>query len=168
MKNDLGSLYFVHSGAQGAVKVGFAVNPTARLASLQTGNPGKLSLGSEIPIHSDAEAAFHDFMKPHRIAREWYPSDELLFHIEWQLADVWAEKVEGAIEARVPWPCWAEIRDNPQGIYLTAADMKRALRKLVREYFEDDPDDPEPVTITNHWTSRPAAKRRRGAMSRSP
>ena len=42
------NIYFIASGKDGPVKIGFAVNPDLRIKDLQTGNPCKLILVGRI------------------------------------------------------------------------------------------------------------------------
>lgn len=148
-----GHLYFIESPAQKAVKVGFAVDIYSRTATLQSGNPEKLVLYGCVPIEADVEELFHTIMKPHRIAREWYPYDTLIEVLCGCLIEMWDEEVEVSVGPAV----FREMRDeraNLAEIYLTAKAVRAAMPGWLAEYFageeEEGPSDAPPVT--NHWT----------------
>lgn len=155
MKNQFGHLYFIHSYAQNAVKVGFAANVKARVPSLQSGNPAQLTIGTLVPIESDAERALHDFLKPHRLAREWYPADTLMFAIECELVEAWADLVMD----KTPEADWREVAneaENPTKVYLTAQQMRLQLRETVDTFFTPVPEEGWDARSmpTNHWAPR--------------
>lgn len=165
MKNDRGHLYFIHSKDQSAVKVGFAASVSGRLPSLQSGNPAQLTIGSMIPIEAEAEREFHQYMKPHRIAREWYPDDTLLFGLAWALTDEWCDKVEDRHDDAFGWPTTADPRSNEAGVYLAARDMRLFLPRFMAEFFEIDPDEPDAELPVNHWVSSTRSARNRRAAA---
>lgn len=76
-----GSCFFI---GQIGVKIGYSVDPRARVAELQTGNPRKLRLLGFIKGTIEDEARLHQrFIKDNVNVGEWFrPSDELLsiFH----------------------------------------------------------------------------------------
>ena len=153
----LGCLYFIHSDSQSAVKVGFATDVDDGFPSLQSGNPARLRIGATIPIESDAERRFHRIMRPHRIAREWYPADLLMQMLQDELVEAWGDKVE----QNTPFGSWPENGDlgtNLAGVYLTGAEMSAALVHLLKSFFEPDEDGDWPgdeVLPTNHWALGP-------------
>lgn len=149
-----GHLYFISSPKQEAVKVGFAVSTSSRLSTLQTGNPHPLQIDLGIPVEFAAEREFHEFMRPHRIAREWYPADILLDMLSDALLEAWEDKVIDATpESAEAWPMTAAYWVNDADVWLTGRDMRRLLPQLMREFFEPDPDDPTPLGIVNHWVN---------------
>ena len=76
-------LYFIMDESKGAVKIGLAVSPLARLRELQTGNPTPLKL---MRVWADSTATderwFHWYLAKHKINGEWfkyYDEDEGAF-----------------------------------------------------------------------------------------
>lgn len=72
-------VYFIQEGAHGPIKIGFSVDPRARLAALQTCNPRELRLIGLRPGSKEDERALHDRFAAQRVRGEWfYPGEELL------------------------------------------------------------------------------------------
>lgn len=137
-----GHLYLIHSKAQDAFKVGFATNPDTRIASLQSGNPDQLYIVGTVPIEEPAERVFHQVMKPHRIAREWYRDSEaaLIFGVFCELQEFWGDKVE-ATYGGSQWPIMGDEKVNPGGVYITATEMRRRLPRAVEEMLASSDED---------------------------
>lgn len=69
----LGRVYLIgRSDGHGPVKLGFSVNPEARLASIQTGHPHELQLLSDFPGTEYDERELHDQLSDHRERGEWF------------------------------------------------------------------------------------------------
>ncbi len=65
------SVYFI--GAEsGPIKIGVAANPTARLASLQTGHHEKLEILATCPGGQTQEYRYHDEFAAYRLHGEWF------------------------------------------------------------------------------------------------
>lgn len=71
-------IYFIRSG-HGAVKIGKAVDPRARLRELQTAHPDSLTLIAAVPAHAALERAIHEKFKHLRMEGEWFRLETDLF-----------------------------------------------------------------------------------------
>lgn len=164
-KTAQGYLYFIRSRTLDNVKVGFAVDPMRRLGGLQTGNPHKLELGTIVPVDAAAERIFHEVMRPHRTAGEWYPDDTLMACIDGQLIEFWGDKVQDTNDgSHVAWIRDGDEYTNPLGVFLTGPELRAALDQIITGYFamsDDDWDDDPPEPITNHWLPKPRRKVRK-------
>lgn len=83
-KGRVGSVYFIRSGVDGPVKIGFASDPEDRLKTLQTGHPEKLKILAVLPdrtLHD--ETALHHRFTHLKMRGEWFrPGPDLLKYIE--------------------------------------------------------------------------------------
>jgi len=75
-----GFVYFIQSGDQGPLKIGWAMQPSKRLKELQTGNPQKLRLLSTLAGSLRDEGAWHEWFKAHRITGEWFQPCQCVFN----------------------------------------------------------------------------------------
>lgn len=76
-------VYFIQSGAAGAIKIGKAFSPGVRLAELQTACPSTLRLLGSIPGDVLDERELHARFSDDRVRGEWFaPSAKLLSFIE--------------------------------------------------------------------------------------
>jgi hypothetical protein len=67
------SVYFIEEEGTGLIKIGHSNDTMARLASLQTGNPRKLTLLREIEGKGeDLERELHERYKANRLNGEWF------------------------------------------------------------------------------------------------
>lgn len=66
-----GFLYFIGSD-DGPIKIGFSVNPKARLRQLQHASPYDLRILATIPEGQDLEAHYHRCFAAHRLRGEWF------------------------------------------------------------------------------------------------
>ena len=72
------SVYFITCREQGVVKIGVAVDPEVRLASLQTAAPAKLKLEATLEGSHNEERSFHARFAKCRLHGEWFAiTDEL-------------------------------------------------------------------------------------------
>ncbi len=72
-------IYFLQDSGTHAIKIGYAISPVERAATLQTGNVSKLELLLEIDGDRRDEAGLHRRFANDRVAGEWFkPSPELL------------------------------------------------------------------------------------------
>lgn len=119
-------IYFIYCAAQRAIKIGVADDPAARLQSLQTGCPDRLTLLVVIPGGRPEEAALHGRFKDIRLRGEWFrESPELMEEIDMHrlsLCPVAGTNPEGL---PVPdAPVLRELRDQdvicPELCYLTS------------------------------------------------
>jgi hypothetical protein len=65
-------IYFIRNETNGRVKIGYSANVKARLASLQTASPDKLTLLASIPGEKDREKSLHNQLCAHRLNGEWF------------------------------------------------------------------------------------------------
>lgn len=65
-------VYFIQSGENGAVKIGYAVDPERRLKLLQIGTPASLRIIRTIEGDRLTESAAHKRFAEHRITGEWF------------------------------------------------------------------------------------------------
>jgi hypothetical protein len=94
------------------VKIGMSGNPPKRLASLRTGNPGKLEIVATI-AGSHWEGMLHDMMRRFRLNGEWFRLDMgriyLLATIASEHDD---ERVDFFVLERLPKPCMQSADDS--------------------------------------------------------
>lgn len=77
------------------VKIGYSVNPEARLKELQTGNPRKLSLIGTTKGSPQMEKNVHKFLKRYKHRGEWYPhSQKISLFIEYAISNGVNEAIE--------------------------------------------------------------------------
>lgn len=73
------NVYIIRDTASGAVKIGVANDPHARLRGLQGGNPHDLELVDWTPGGQVLERFIHRHLDRHRLRGEWFaPVDEVL------------------------------------------------------------------------------------------
>lgn len=77
-------VYFLRSGDEGPIKIGFTgTTPNTRLAALQTGNPEPLRLIGAVPGTKTDESRLHTRFSAAWVQGEWFrPVPELLAFIE--------------------------------------------------------------------------------------
>lgn len=76
-------IYFIKSGDNGPVKIGYAVNITDRMEQLQTANPEKLEVILSLPGTFHKEKEIHEQFKHNRLRGEWFEySDDLKRYID--------------------------------------------------------------------------------------
>ena len=68
-------IYFITQGDE-YVKIGYGVDPEARLSQLQVGNPERLKLLACFSGGQQEELCLHDFLKALRIRGEWFEFNE--------------------------------------------------------------------------------------------
>lgn len=71
-------VYFIRSGATGAIKIGVTDSIKRRLTSLRNGNPSYLSVLATIPGGYEEERRLHTLFAPLRLVREWFSPDQPL------------------------------------------------------------------------------------------
>lgn len=80
--DDVGFVYFV-GASDGAIKIGWALDPGTRLQSLQCGSPVTLSILAIAGGGRRQELEYHRQFKEHRIRGEWFArAPEILAEIE--------------------------------------------------------------------------------------
>ena len=72
------SVYFVTCREAGAVKIGFSVEPVARLPEIQWGCPLPLTLEAVMPGKHEDEARLHRWFAEERITGEWFRLSEMI------------------------------------------------------------------------------------------
>jgi adenine deaminase len=65
-------VYFIQEGVRGAIKIGWANDPAARMASLQTANPRRLRALGLISGGPYDEMNWHMRFKDTRLSGEWF------------------------------------------------------------------------------------------------
>lgn len=74
-----GCVYLVGIEGDAPVKIGYSVDPEARLGEMQTGNPRPLKLLATLPGDLERERSLHARYIKHNLLGEWfYPTPELL------------------------------------------------------------------------------------------
>jgi hypothetical protein len=91
-------IYFIQSGEDGPIKIGFSNRPDRRLPELQTGNPRELILRHVIPGDTSVERQLHARFEPARIRGEWFGREYLPVIITFAggLADRMLEAYDGS------------------------------------------------------------------------
>ena len=65
-------VYLISEVGSDRVKIGYATNVSARLHTLQTGNPRKLRLSMSFASGRDIERALHEAFKASAVGLEWF------------------------------------------------------------------------------------------------
>lgn len=65
-------IYFIQSGTDGPIKIGYSQDPTNRLKQLQTGSPKKLKLLCAVEGGFELERRLHDSLCQYHLNNEWY------------------------------------------------------------------------------------------------
>lgn len=74
-----GFVYLIENAARRIVKIGYSLDPTGRLAGLQTAVPDELRLLHSFPGSPFEERALHQRFKEHGVGREWFrKADEII------------------------------------------------------------------------------------------
>jgi hypothetical protein len=118
-------LYFIQSGAdgRGPVKVGYAANVEARLATLQTGTPYKLYILAKIAFEDDNEAAkaeqtVHALLSASRMVGEWFEWSTDLREALWTLYGIDSVTTTDAYERSVRYHyLWDQMTKIGEGIF---------------------------------------------------
>lgn len=145
----IGRLYFIESGDQDAMKIGFATDTYVRLKNLQSGNPGELSLVTHVPCTYGAEMRLHKLLRGHQIRLEWYPINNLTLAIQDEIEDVvlgramcWlADQPQPVSRPESSFQEAADFLDGIEDMFpLTVADMDRIIPPLIEEFAEEYED----------------------------
>ena len=72
-------VYFIQSGDDGPIKIGFATEVASRLSELQTGCPAKLHLLGKVRGSMQLEKDLHALFAGLRISGEWFRPDPSIF-----------------------------------------------------------------------------------------
>ena len=82
-QNEIGKIYFVRSGLDGPIKIGFTrKEPYYRIRELQTAHPEKLFLLATAVGTVADEKMFHKRFLPYQLHGEWFrPAPELINYI---------------------------------------------------------------------------------------
>jgi hypothetical protein len=120
------SVYFIQMGADGPIKIGWAVNVNSRLAELQCASPFDLSVRFTAPGDVLEEGLLHGKFSRSRLRGEWFrPTPELLDFIERK-----PENLYDACTDRLGWPSrmmvWTTEVQGTVSEYLA-----RALARLM-------------------------------------
>lgn len=74
-------VYFIGAEVTGLIKIGCAVNPQARLRSLQTGSPDRLSIIATVPGDAAMERGLHSQFAADRMHGEWFRQSPALIEL---------------------------------------------------------------------------------------
>ncbi len=127
-----GYVYVMRIGKRGAVKVGYAKNPTMRLKTLQTGTPGEYRLLLVVPGEKDLEAALHRRFAQHRVQGEWFAGDGVAEVINF-VHDLAVEMVQAHKPGNERPPRW---QISP---LWSAAERSRFGMIHIKWVFDDSP-----------------------------
>jgi hypothetical protein len=83
------AIYFIQAGEGGPIKIGFSVDPVARLSKMQSDNAAPCRLLGVMPGGEPEEGALHSKLAQHRIRGEWFAAS----------ADVLAQVPKAVVEA---------------------------------------------------------------------
>lgn len=72
-------IYFIWDGER-HIKIGHSTNPTARMATLQTGTTAKLGLLHQMPGDVADEKLLHYLFQDLRKSGEWFEDDPSFYH----------------------------------------------------------------------------------------
>lgn len=103
-------VYVLQGDRPGPIKVGYASDVRARIATLQTGNPQELHLLHVVPGDPALEWALHKRLRRHRILLEWFePVQSFLDFVE----DL-AERMVGAYDGTGAIPAYRDFGEFEQ------------------------------------------------------
>lgn len=144
-------VYVIQSGDDGPIKVGYAVDVPARIATLQTGNPYLLRLLYVLPGPQPLEWQLHQRLKDCRLVGEWFNGPQVEGFLEF-VADL-ADRMVSAFDGTIP-----DFRDFETWRY-----NRRHNEELTIRQVEPTPVDPELAAerLTAAWT-KPRRPRRGG------
>jgi hypothetical protein len=132
--------------SDGPVKIGLAKDAETRLATLQTGNPTKLTVIDWVPGDRETERALHSAFAPWRVDREWYSRRDIVRHFFDALREHMLDRAEDAMG-----PDWTPSHPGLDEHYYadcaTPADVA-AVFVSVKRFFDfiwagGDPEDYE-------------------------
>jgi hypothetical protein len=117
-------IYFIQSGEDGPIKIGYSGRPDRRLPQLQTGNPRELILRHVIPGDTSVERQLHTRFEPARIRGEWFGREYLPVIITFAggLADRMLQSYDGS--GVPPRLIGGEVRTNSE-LARIRADIER-------------------------------------------
>jgi hypothetical protein len=78
-----GFVYFIQAGDDGPIKIGWALDPTARLKELQVGCPEPLRLLMTIADDGELESQLHRRFASLRLRGEWFRAEQELAGLLW-------------------------------------------------------------------------------------
>jgi hypothetical protein len=121
-----GIVYFIRAEESKRVKIGFtSTDPSARLATLQTGSPERLRLVAAVPGSMELERNLHEMLSASRIHGEWFRST----------ADVHA-LIVGVTISR---PMTVEEMDAlPRPLVVTSAELEEIANEVVSRRLHDE------------------------------
>ena len=122
-----GYVYFVRNSDNDVIKIGFASNLGARIASLQTGNPELLVLVMSLLGSREEEKQIHERFSSKRLRGEWFSLDAELEEFLDDLIDARAA-LGFAMDERgaLPRPLPAGLSDVPLDLCLELIEEKYA------------------------------------------
>lgn len=135
-------VYVIRADGDTPVKIGKADDVYARLATLQTGNPRKLTVQRVIPAPQALEAMLHRHMAKSRMVGEWFDGpqvDELLTHLE-GMGEAMVDAHDGGpqpppYEDFIDW-LWVGAR---RAVEIKALRRKRKNAPITIRHIEPDP-----------------------------
>jgi len=137
--------YFIQEGEEGAIKIGTANNPDARLAQLQTSSSKSLNLLLATTLVTERE--MHAEFSKLRIRGEWFMAHESLIA---RMAGITAS------HRLYPFHCWSN------------AEEEKAMRQPASVALADLPETTKDYLISLHTaTGRPIAELIRELLNRT-
>lgn len=101
-----GFVYFLQSELGGPVKIGWAVDPKRRLATLQTANPFLLRLHAAVPGGLELEAQTQEALVDSSFRGEWFAASEevelMRVQLVRELGSRWDRKIHVSAKAISP------------------------------------------------------------------
>lgn len=129
----IGWVYFLQSGDRPFVKIGWAIDPTSRIASLQCGSPEELRLLGRVQATMAEEMEWHRRFCHLHFRAEWFHLSEELRHA---IADQRAF-MDALRSLRPPGARAARTGDYKSRLTPTAVIAIRADRRSVRAIAAD-------------------------------
>jgi hypothetical protein len=145
--DQIGTLYFIASEAQNAVKIGFATDTYVRHKSLQSGNPDELTIVAQVPCTYGAEQRLHRLLRKRRLRLEWYPRDAFIMSLENEVQDVALDRAMEWLgdNPQPPMPPDSSLDDASQFIVgvegrfpITADDIAEIISRVEAEVADED------------------------------
>ena len=105
-------VYFIRSGDDDAVKIGWSKDPFERINYLQPGNPNELRLILTIPGPIRTEQELHRFLHKSRLRGEWFRLSGMVDHTMLRLLDARIARVYDGAYFRHSHPDFQRMGDD--------------------------------------------------------
>lgn len=94
-------IYAIQAETTKAIKIGWSFDPKARMATLQTGVPERLSVLGTCYGAMTQERAIHAHLAPHRISGEWFKPEPLVMEAVRKIIE--CEKAQDVLQHIEAW-----------------------------------------------------------------